>query len=87
MSARAKSNLADTLATITRHAPELRKAGVLAIVVGDVQAQLAPHIPEGATERGAGEVPYSGDPLNDPDTYGSSGIVPGFKRDDDPNLD
>lgn len=62
---------------IERHAPALRKAGVLSISIEGLSAQLAPapiELPAGA------DVPAEdpgADPLHDPALY-PNGVVPGY---------
>lgn len=70
---------ADKLALLTEHAPGLRRAGVRSLTVGDVTVTLAPPDVEPGPR---GEAYVSTDPLSDPDTYGFSGRIPGFTRED-----
>ena len=62
---------------IEKHAPGLRKAGVLSVSIEGLSAQLAPapiEVPAGNAEP-AGEP--GADPLQDPALY-PGGIVPGY---------
>ena len=65
------SELEAQLALITKAAPELRKAGVVSLSIGDIEIELAPADPPEPTSSTA-TPDDPDDPLKDPATYGGS---------------
>jgi hypothetical protein len=74
------SDLETTLKLIAAQAPDLRKAGVTSLAVGDIEITLAPFEPEPAPETTT-TPDKPDDPLMDPDTFG--GILPQRRRPDE----
>lgn len=66
---------------IVERAPELRKAGVLEIAIGDFKVSLAPHQAESASTK-ADDEKMPVDPLLDPHTYGlpEGSKIPGLSH-------
>jgi hypothetical protein len=72
------NELEQTLSTIAKMAPELRRAGVRGqVTAGDVSFEIAPDDPQPATDKPKAEE-TAVDPMNDPKTYGFTNFVPGF---------
>jgi hypothetical protein len=73
--------LRERLELMVEFGPRLRVAGYQSFELEGIRAVLTPpDAPEPKPEKTEAE-PSS--PLNDPDTYGSSGKVPGFERPSD----
>lgn len=72
------NDLDSALATIAKHADELRRKRVQSVTVGEVSFSLLPEVTEEEPIKTADDTPP--DPLSDPKTYGWEGSsVPGFK--------
>lgn len=72
------AELREQLAIITAEAPELRKAGVRALKLGDVEISLTPHdVAVSFSQDGESD---PSDPLDDPATFGRSAGVPRLRR-------
>jgi hypothetical protein len=79
MIAAVNQNLEETLATIAKMAPELRRERVSTVTVGEVSFVLLPDEPEAPPEPKVEARPMN--PLDDPNTYGlpEGTKPPGFR--------
>jgi len=70
------------IASVIRHAPELRAAGVLKLSVDEVAIELAPHVPEHEYEGDAKPDDQPKSIWDDRDLYGrpQDATVPGIKK-------
>jgi hypothetical protein len=81
-------DLDETLKLIAKHAPDLRKAGVTAVSIGDIDLELAAPDPEpqaAATTNTTTHRDDPDDPFEDPATFG--GRVPRRRGEPPPNRD
>lgn len=79
-----KLTITDKLIELAKAAIELRKAGVTRVSLGELQLDLTEWAPPAAApeqqpSNGVVHIEYD-DAFDDPDTYGTSGRVPGFPR-------
>lgn len=79
------SDLEARLQLITKHAPELRKAGVTGVTIGDIEFEMAPFEPDPVLVPATSTTTtaeHPDDPSRDPITFG--GEVPRRRGDPEP---